>query len=173
MATPGSPSNRAGRFFLRARDNQTMEVLPFTPLHAAACLALFDANTPDAFHPGERADFVAFLAAPTYPYFVLVHDDAVVACGGFRQIEGAPAARLHWGMVRPDLQRQGLGRYLLLYRLREIGKLPGVEIVECGTTPLSAPFFEKQGFHPISLQKDGWGPGMDRIEMRKKLAVCP
>jgi GNAT superfamily N-acetyltransferase len=150
-----------------------MEVLPFAQQHADACLALFDANCPAAFHPGERADFVAFLAAPAYPYFVMVHDDEVVACGGFRRIEGSPAARLHWGMVRPDLQRQGLGRYLLLYRIREIGKIPGIQIVECGTTPLSAPFFEKQGFYPISIEKDGWGPGMDRIEMRKKLVVCP
>lgn len=155
-----------------SRNNQGMEILPFAPEHAEACLAIFDANTPAAFHPLERAHFVAFLASPSYPYFVMVHDDAVLACGGFRLIEGSPNARLHWGMVRPDVQRQGLGRYLLLYRLREIGKLPAIAIVECGTTPLSAPFFEKQGFHPISREKDGWGPGMDRIEMQKKLSVC-
>lgn len=187
MATPGSLHFEPGVFFRAprvrrpsaakpspgSRDNRFMDVLPFTPEHAGACLAIFDANCPAAFHPDERKDFVAFLAAPPYPYFVLVHDGAVLAAGGYRLIEGAASARLHWGMVRPDMQRQGLGRYLLLYRLREIGKLPGIETVECGTTPLSAPFFEKQGFRAIRVEKDGWGAGMDRVEMRKKLAVCP
>ncbi|MDZ7639451.1 MAG: GNAT family N-acetyltransferase [Bryobacterales bacterium] len=169
--TPWAKQSSNGRHRFSS-DHGGMDFLRYTTEHATGCLAIFDAHSPDAFHPSERPVFEGFLAAPHHPYWVMLHEGAIVGCGGFLREEGSPRARLHWGMVHRDFQRQGLGRFLMLFRLREIGKLPDVEWVELGTTPLAAPFFEKQGFRPSSFAKDGWGPGMDRVEMAKKLSVC-
>ena len=150
-----------------------MDILPFEPKFVQACLAIFDSNMPDFFHPGERPGLERFLAAPHHPFWVLVNDGVVLACGGFDHEPGAAFARIHWGMVHRDWHGKGLGRLLLLYRLREIGRISGVNSVQVGTTPQSAPFFEKQGFRVTSIEKDGWGAGFDRVEMVKKLSVCP
>ena len=49
----------------------------------AACLELFDSNTPAFFAPSEREDFEAYLAEAPH-YFVLVLEDRIVGCGGSR-----------------------------------------------------------------------------------------
>ena len=78
-----------------------------------------------------------------------------------------------WGMVGREWHRNGLGRLLLLYRVREIGKVGGVQRVSLDTSQHSAPFFEKQGFKVARVEKDAYAPGLDRIEMSMKLTVCP
>ena len=57
-------------------------------------------------------------------------------------------------------------------KTEEIGKTSGVELVRVATSQHTALFFQKQGFKEISVQKDGYAPGIDRIEMVMKLAVC-
>ena len=37
--------------------------ISYSPGHMAACLALFDANCPEYFSPGERSDYESFLEA--------------------------------------------------------------------------------------------------------------
>jgi hypothetical protein len=69
-------------------------------------------------------------------------------------------------MIRNDSRKLGLGRFLQLYRIREIGRAGQVEIVRVEASPPSAPFFEKQGFR---VQ----GAANSRVELLKKLTVCP
>jgi GNAT superfamily N-acetyltransferase len=149
-----------------------MDLRPYRPSDREACLAVFDSNAPRFFDASERAGFEAFLDAPDCAYFAMEHEGALVGCGGYGFEENGKTASLVWGMVRADLHRRGLGRLLLLFRLREIGKTSGVELVRVATSQLTAPFFQKQGFKAISVQKDGYAPGIDRIEMLMKLAVC-
>ncbi len=98
-------------------------------------------------------------------YLVLEHDGRLIGCGGFRAEAGQPVARLEWGMIQRDLQRQGLGRYLLLYRLKEIGRVAGVQHVELTAPPGIAPFFEKYAFRVA-------GEDSGLVCMRMKLQVC-
>ena len=150
-----------------------MDVRPYAPADRAAALAAFDSNTPRFFDPTERRDFETFLDAPFCPYFVMEHDGAIVGCGGYAIEEGASQASLIWGMVRNDLHKRGLGRFLVMFRLREITKANGVHHVRLSTSQHTAPFFEKQGFKVAGIEKDGYASGMDRVEMRMKLSVCP
>ncbi|HEY7334492.1 MAG TPA: GNAT family N-acetyltransferase [Bryobacteraceae bacterium] len=149
-----------------------MDVRPYAPSDRAACLDIFDSNTPQFFHPVERPDFEAFLNLPDCAYFVMEHEGGVVGCGGYAIAENGAVASLVWGMIRTDLHGHGLGRFLLLFRLREIGRAGGVQMVRLGTSQRTAAFFGKQGFKTISVDKDGYAPGIDRIEMAMKLAVC-
>ena len=137
-----------------------MEIRPYQPADAAGCRAVLDSHAaPEA----ERSAFAAFLEAPAGAYFVMEHDGRVVGCGGFAV--DPPEARLMWGMVHRDLQRHGLGRFLLLYRLKEIGKTPGVVAVRVPAPEASAGFFVKQGFKASAT-----APG--RVELTMKLQVC-
>jgi N-acetylglutamate synthase-like GNAT family acetyltransferase len=142
-----------------------MDARPYQPTDRAGCLQVFDSLAPHLIAPEARHDFEAFLNNPASPYFVLEHDDAIAGCGGFALSPGGDTATLLWGMVRSDVQRLGLGRFLLLYRMREIGKAATVQTVHAETSVQSAPFFEKQGFR---VQ----GVANGRVELIKKLTVC-
>ena len=130
-------------------------------------LAVFDSNIGAGFFaPDERAAFAAFLDNPKSVYLVMEHDGRLVGCGGYRAESGNPLAGLAWGMIHRQFHRQGLGRYLLLYRMKEIGRVPGVQMVELRTTPEVAPFFEKYAFRVVGAADGGI------VEMRMKLQVC-
>ena len=131
-----------------------MDLRPYQPDDRNACMAMMD-----------RPGFEWFLDALSCPYFVMEHDGAIVACGGYQMEVQEKQARLVWGMVGPQWRKMGLGRLLLMYRLREIGKVDGIERVVVETTPEAAPFFEKQGFKVIQVLED-------RVEMVKRLIVC-
>ncbi len=150
-----------------------MDLRPYLPTDRAACLGLFESNVPEYFDPAERTGFEAFLDDPDCPYFVMEHNEAIVGCGGYALAQQDSLASLVWGMVRRDSHKLGLGRFLLLYRLREIGKADGIQIVRLDTSQKAEPFFRKQGFKATGVVKDGYGPGLDRIEMVMKLTVCP
>jgi N-acetylglutamate synthase-like GNAT family acetyltransferase len=143
-----------------------MDARPYQPRDRAGCLQVFDSLTPHLIAPEARHYFETFLDEPDCPYFVLEHEDAIAGCGGFAVSLSEDTARLLWGMIRSDLQRLGLGRFLLLYRMREIGKTGTVETVHAETSLQSAPFFEMQGFRVRGVA-DG------RVELTKKLTVCP
>jgi ribosomal protein S18 acetylase RimI-like enzyme len=148
-----------------------MDIRPFQSADRDGCLDVFDSNTPRFFRPAERPEFEQFLGAPNCPYFVLEHNGAIAGCGGYA-VESDTLASLVWGMVSPHFQGQGAGRFLLMFRLREITRLAGVESVRLATSQHTVGFFERQGFKVVSVHKDGCAAGLDRIEMKKKLRVC-
>ncbi|MCU1329161.1 MAG: hypothetical protein JWN34_4531 [Bryobacterales bacterium] len=151
-----------------------MDVRAYSPADREACLGLFDSNTPEYFLPRERADFESWLDGDPAHYFVFEHEGLVVACGGYAiPAAGSTDARLTWGMVGRQWQRQGLGRYLLMYRMREMGRTSGnIQTVSLETTPQAAPFFASQGFRTVDLRKDWVSPGRDKARMVRKLSVC-
>ena len=147
-----------------------MHVRDYTSTDEPACLALFDSNVPDFFLPSERQDFRDFLLRLATPYFV-VEDAAgmVVGCGGYAVDRVTRTARLCWGMVRHDLHRTGIGRALLEARLDRMRADGLVDAVELDTTQNTYAFFERWGFRTSSVEPEGYGPGMDRYEMRLDL----
>lgn len=143
-----------------------MEIRTYQLQDLEACLRLFDTNLPQHFAAHERPLFEAFLRSPSGSYFVMEKDGELLGCGGFAR-EGEPGlVSLTWGMVRGDLHRNGLGRFLLFYRLKEIGKLPGVSMVQLKTMPHTAPFFEKAGTFRVVGEEGGL------VTMAKRLEVC-
>jgi N-acetylglutamate synthase-like GNAT family acetyltransferase len=135
------------------------------------CLAVFDSNAPDSFHPQERAAFARFLERPDGSYFVLDHDGAIGGCGGFA-FENPDLASVTWLMVRKDLHGNGLGRLLAFNAMRKLAVGADPALVRLETTPAAAGFFSKQGFRVAEQVPDGIAPGFDRVEMVKKLKVC-
>ncbi len=136
-----------------------MEIRPYAASDREACLGVWDSVEAGA----GREEFEAFLDGAGERFFVAEHDGAVIGCGGFALQGGA--ARLEWGMVRREWQRQGLGRFLLFYRMREIGKAGEAEMVTAECPAAVAEFYAKQGFRES-------GAAGGRVTMVKRLAVC-
>lgn len=140
-----------------------MDIRPYSPADHDACLEVFDSNSPELLSASLRPAFAVFLDSGEKPFFVAEHDGEIVGCGGFT-IDGT-MARLLWGIVRRQWQRQGLGRFLLFYRLREITRNAAVQMVSLRAPRQAAAFFTSQGFREVS------GDG-EWVEMVKRLAVC-
>lgn len=128
-----------------------MEIRPFTAADREGCLTVCDSIG------GDRVALEKALGE--IPFFVAEHEGAIIGCGGFA-VDGSTAHLLH-GMVHRDWQRQGLGRFLLFYRMREISKAGAVVMVIAAPPEGAAGFFEKQGFR------------REQGVLVKKLTVCP
>jgi N-acetylglutamate synthase-like GNAT family acetyltransferase len=100
------------------------------------------------------------------------HEGAIVGCGGYVIDASASEAALVWGMIRKDLQRMGLGRYLLLFRLKDIGRQGNISVVRVETSQNAALFFQKQGFKLASVNAREVSSGLKQIVLLKRLSVC-
>jgi ribosomal protein S18 acetylase RimI-like enzyme len=141
---------------------------PYDPKDQAACLAIFDANTPRCFATTERSDFADHLETcgdPDTPYMVLIENGVLIACGGLSRPPGSPIATLSWGMVHPARHGQGLGQRLLDTRLALARSLPGLHSLSLSTSHHSSGFYRRAGFIVTGITKDGFAPGLDRWDM--------
>lgn len=129
-----------------------MEIRPYTAADREGCLAALETVAPDS-----NKTFEAYLdAVPVL--FVAEHDGRIAGFGGIETSEGS--ARLLWGTVRSDVQRMGLGRFLLMYRLKEISKRGNYEFVAAAAHESTPEFLLAQGF------RDNGGT------LVKRLSVC-
>ncbi len=134
----------------------------------AACLGIFDSNTPDFFDRSERDLLSDFLDSPIGAYFVVERVGVVIGSGGYGKQDGRQAG-FTWGMVHRRHHGEGLGQLLAEYRLSSIEKSGEYSEIEIHTTPKVAPFFEKFGFESRKVKPDGFAPGMDQVQMIKQL----
>ena len=153
-----------------------MNVRAFLPADRAACLAVFDSNVPQFFLPSERAEYAQDLGefesggwGSAATYLVLEDAAGIAACGG-AYLGKDGRAGLAWGMVDRARHRRGLGSELLQARLDWLRGQPRAREVWLDTSQHSAPFFQRFGFNVMKRAEGGYGPGLDRIDMRLDLA---
>lgn len=149
----------------------TTEPRPYRASDRAGCLAVFDSNRPRYFTAEERPLFERFLDALPGPYFVIEEGNGVIlACGGWATEETGRIASFCWGMVRQDRHGQGLGRQLTVARLASIRADPRIGRVRLDTSQHTRGFYAGMGFQVLSVEADGYAPGMDRCEMELDLS---
>ena len=137
--------------------------ISYSPGHKAACLALFDANCPEYFSPGERTDYESFLEANN-PDYELCFIRGRVA-GAFGLMGDDPNQRsLNWILLGPTSQGQGIGA-AIMERIILKAKTAKVDIISIDASHKSAPFFEKFGAIETDRTENGWGPGLHRVDM--------
>lgn len=142
---------------------------PYQPADRAACLAIFDGNTPPFFDPSERLAFESFLERQPCPFFVLEEGGQVVACGGYGTEKNGDIV-LAWGMVQRDLHKHGLGSILLAKRIEKIIQSDPQTHIVIDTSQHSRAFFERQGFRVTGGTENYYGPGLHRVDMEYKPA---
>ena len=144
-----------------------MDARRYDPSDREDCLGVFDSLTPPPPEFVNRPGFEAWLDDNAARNFVLEHDESLVGCGGYSLSPDGSVAVLRWGMVRADCQKMGVGRFLLMYRIREIGKHSEAQTVLVQVPRNAVGFYEKQGF-----RRNGGDTALEWQEMVKKLAVC-
>ncbi len=149
-----------------------MSLRPFQAGDREACLELFDSSREPEWPTLLREDFDAFLNQFPERVLVFEHEQKAAACAAYTPESGGQAC-IPWLMVRHDLRRNGVGRFLLFAILKKLSAEHDPALVEARCTPAAAGLFERQGFYIARIVRSGWGPGLDRVELAKKLKVCP
>ena len=136
---------------------------PYRRVDYEACTDIFDANCPEFFHPGERRDYERFLEGVTQGYEVCEVDGRV--CGAYGLLdEDRHEKHLNWILLDPQIQGLGIG-LKIMERVIHLGRIGKAKRVRIAASQKSAPFFARFGARVIASTKDGWGEGMDRIDM--------
>lgn len=136
---------------------------PYRSSDRETCLAIFDANCPSFFAPNERADYISFLDGTPEGYEVCEVDGGVVAAFGL--IPGdANDNRLVWIMLDPGSQGGGIGSVIMKRIISQCSD-SGSRMIGIAASQKSSPFFAKFGAKATAYTRDGWGPGMDRVDM--------
>ena len=146
-------------------NGSTMDVRfrPYTDADFQACTGVFDTNCPEFFAPNERQEYERFLEGSPKGYEVCEVNGRVLGAFGLLGM-GKERRRLNWILVDPGVQGIGVGSKIM-ERVILKGRTSGVSVVEIAASQKSAPFFAKYGATRTSTTKDGFGPGMDRVEM--------
>ena len=145
-------------------DRTSWKLTPYGEEHRTACIAIFDSNLPEYVADYERELFTSFVDKGACPYFVVeATGGEIIACGGYAVTDGE--ARMCWGLVRRDLHRRGVGRFLLVSRLLRIHEECGDIRVTLDTSHKTSAFFERFGFHVLERIEDGYRPGLHKLEM--------
>ena len=153
-----------------------MNIRPYTATDRNTCINIFQSNTPKYFDPSELDYLKNWLTGKdegrnSYTdnraehFYVLETKREVVACGGFYIPNTTSLVNMVWGMVHNDHHKQGFGKTLFAYRVEQAQQLyPGCSIT-LDTSQHTYQFFEKLGFKVTGIQKDSYGPGLDRYDM--------
>jgi predicted GNAT family N-acyltransferase len=144
------------------------KIVPYNSEFRSDCIEIFRGNIGLYFAEDELQGFVDLLDhnLGDKPYFVVLLDDEVIGCGGYR-IKG-DVVRLMVGMINSAHHKTGAGKQLLIYRLNHISKnLPGYKI-ELETSQHTEGFFKKFGFVTTGIVKDFYGVGIDKVSMSRK-----
>lgn len=139
---------------------------PFEPTDRNACLEIFDSNSPLYLHPGERGVFEAWLEAPEGTYLVLTQESEVIGCGGYALETETQLLSLTWGLLHADQHGRHLGELMLLERLLRGVADTAASVSRLATTPQVESFFARVGYRRTDLIANGWGPSLDKVEMR-------
>lgn len=133
-------------------------------------LHLFRLNSPKYFDPNEEIDFQNYLLQEIDQYFVVTHNQNVIACGGINfGFENGTAARIAWDMVHPDYHGKGVGTLLTQHRIQKIEAIKPVSKIIVRTSQVVYPFYQKLGFSMVHQKANYWAPGLDLYELHKTI----
>jgi N-acetylglutamate synthase-like GNAT family acetyltransferase len=140
---------------------------PYRNADYQACTAIFDANCPEFFAPNERQDYKSFLENVPEGYEVYEVDGCVLGAFGLVG-DGKDVLMLIWILLDPHRQRIGIGSKIM-ERVLHVGRTSKIKTVRIAASHKSAAFFARFGATTTSSTRNGWGPGMDRVDMELAL----
>ena len=106
---------------------------------------------------------MSYLDAGPEGYEVCELGGRIVAAFGLAPVDGRGCS-LNWIMLHPDSQGAGIGT-AIMERVIALGRESGSTLIEIAASHKSAPFFARFGAIAKEHTADGWGPGMDRVDM--------
>jgi len=140
---------------------------PYCNTDYQACTDIFDANCPEFFAPNERQDYESFLENVPEGYEVCEADGFILGAYGLVG-DGKNKMVLNWILLDPHKQGDGIGSKIM-ERVLHVGRTSKAKKVRIAASHKSAAFFARFGATTTSSTRDGWGPGMDRVDMELPL----
>ena len=137
----------------------------YEPADKEAVMELLRLNTPRYFAPEEAADLDAYLERERELYYVLLHEERIVGCGGINFADGGTVVKISWDMVHPQYRGKSLGTRLLRHRIEKLEAMRSVRRITVRTSQLAFGFYEKRGFELKGIEKDYWAEGFDLYRM--------
>ena len=128
----------------------------YEPADKEAVMELLRLNTPRYFAPEEAADLDAYLERERELYYVLLHEERIVGCGGINFADGGTVGKISWDMVHPQYRGKSLGTRLLRHRIEKLEAMRSVRRITVRTSQLAFGFYEKRGFELKGIEKDYW-----------------
>jgi [ribosomal protein S18]-alanine N-acetyltransferase len=147
----------------------SLRIRSYTASDKTTLISILRKNTPKYFAPEEEIEFVHFLEDQIEEYFVVEYQGSIVGSGGINFFDKGKTAVISWGMIDPDHHGQGLGSYLLNFRIERVVSIHRPERFLVRTAQFTYKFFEKFGFKLIHTEKDFWTQGIDLYEMEYDL----
>lgn len=129
----------------------------------AECLQIFDANCPEFFAANEREDYLQFLSSAPTGYEICWLQGRCAGAFGL-STSGDGRASLNWIMISPDAQGEGIGT-AIMQRMMATARDASVAVVDIAASHKSAAFFARFGAESVTVEKNGWGAGMHRVDM--------
>ena len=136
----------------------------YTTSNYQNCLELFELNCPSFFAKEEREDYQKFLKSNNDLYLLGYKDNIFVCCFGITD-QPKEICSISWIMVHPNFHHGGYGSEMISYIL-DYAKNKGKERILIATSQHASSFFKKYGAKQLNYIKDGWGIGMDKIDMQ-------
>ena len=151
-------------------------IQPYSSIHHADCLTIFNSNCPKFFMPdeqhglelwlhGQSKNKLAYGNTIAEHFFVLEENSAILGCGGYYIKQDKPEANLVWGMVHANHHYEGLGTLLYKYRLNHIQQNYPTCALILDTSQHTYKFYEKMGLSVNAIIENGYGAGLDRYDM--------
>ena len=140
---------------------------PYCDADHLACTSIFDANCPEFFAPNERQEYEEFLERASGEYEVCEVDGKVLGAFGLI-VDGDNTKTLNWILLDPQTQGIGVGS-TIMERVIQLSRMSRTKVVKIAASHKSAAFFARFGASATSLTRNGWGPGMDRVDMELRL----
>ena len=145
--------------------SKSLHFRPFLLSDREACLAVFDTNCPEFFAPNERRDYERFLAGNPSTYVVCIRNHKIVGAYGFKISSESRRGCISWIMVDASARGNGLGTRMIC-RVLEAVSSGNTTVIDIAASQKSAPFFARFGAVEINRTLEGWGPGLDRVDMK-------
>lgn len=131
------------------------------------CVEILEANCPEYFAPNELADYQNFLTSVESGYEVCIVEGQVRGAFGVFD-DGHETKRLNWILLDPKSQGLGIGSRMM-ERATGIARTANAKVLKIAASHKSAPFFSRFGAEVVEVIKDGWGVGMDRVDMELRI----
>jgi len=129
-------------------------------------IELIKHHIPEYFDKSEEHDFKNYLENEIQDYFVFEDNLKIIGCGGINYFTKERIARISWDIIHPDFQGKGIGKKLLLYRIKHIKETGAADYIVVRTTQLVYKFYQTIGFKLEKIEKDYWAKGYDLYQLK-------
>ena len=142
---------------------------PYIASDREACLGLFNANCPEFFAENERHDYDRFLMNDSLSYRVCFSTiNKILGAYGLVVDLEKNCGRIRWIMADKKARGCGLGTYMM-HQILEEATAQRIPFIKIAASQKSAPFFAKFGAVEHKITAEGWGSGLDRVDMELML----